>query len=85
MAKVRMYQTEWCPYCRRAEALLRSKGITEIDKINVVLDAKGRAELESITGRRTVPQIFIDDKHVGGCDDLYALDRHGGLEPLLAR
>jgi glutaredoxin 3 len=79
-----MYQVDWCPYCRRAEALLRSKGVTEIEKIDIVLDAKGRAELAGKTGRRTVPQIYIGDTHVGGCDDLYALDRAGGLDRLLA-
>ena len=79
-----MYQTDWCPFCRRAEALLRQKGVVEIEIIDVVLDAKGRAELHAITGRRTVPQIYIGDTHVGGCDDLQALDRVGKLDPLLA-
>lgn len=79
-----MYQTDWCPYCRRAEELLRSKGVTEIEKIDVVLDSKGRAELAAKTGRRTVPQIYIGERHVGGCDELYALDRLGELDPLLA-
>ena len=79
-----MYQTDWCPFCRRAEALLRGKGVVEIELIDVVLDAKGRAELEAKTGRRTVPQIYIGDMHVGGCDDLHALDRAGKLDPLLA-
>ena len=79
-----MYQTDWCPFCRRAEALLRQKGVVEIEVIDVVLDAKGRAELQAKTGRRTVPQIYIGDTHVGGCDDLQALDRAGKLDPLLA-
>ena len=79
-----MYQTDWCPFCRRAEALLRGKGVVEIELIDVVLDAKGRAELEAKTGRRTVPQIYIGDTHVGGCDELHALDRAGKLDPLLA-
>jgi glutaredoxin 3 len=79
-----MYQTDWCPFCRRAEALLRQKGVVEIQMIDVVLDAKGRAELQAKTGRRTVPQIYIGDTHVGGCDDLQALDRAGKLDPLLA-
>jgi len=79
-----MYQTDWCPFCRRAEALLREKGVVEIEMIDVVLDAKGRAELQAKTGRRTVPQIYIGDTHVGGCDDLQALDRAGKLDPLLA-
>ena len=81
---MRMYQTDWCPYCRRAEELLRSKGVTEIEKIEVVLDANGRAELTAKTGRRTVPQIYIGEQHVGGCEELYALDRSGELDPLLA-
>jgi glutaredoxin 3 len=84
VVKVRMYQTDWCPFCRRAEALLRQKGVVEIELIDVVLDAKGRAELAAKTGRRTVPQIYIGDTHVGGCDDLQALDRAGKLDPLLA-
>jgi len=79
-----MYQTDWCPFCRRAEALLRQKGVVEIEMIDVVLDAKGRSELQAKTGRRTVPQIYIGDTHVGGCDDLQALDRAGKLDPLLA-
>lgn len=79
-----MYQTDWCPFCRRAEALLRRKGVVEIEFIEIVLDAKGRAELQAKTGRRTVPQIYIGDTHVGGCDDLHALDRAGKLDPLLA-
>jgi glutaredoxin 3 len=84
VVKVRMYQTDWCPFCRRAEALLRQKGVVEIELIEVVLDARGRAELQAKTGRRTVPQIYIGDTHVGGCDDLHALDRAGKLDPLLA-
>ena len=79
-----MYQTDWCPFCRRAEALLRGKGVVDIELIDVVLDASGRAELQAKTGRRTVPQIYIGDTHVGGCDDLQALDRAGELDPLLA-
>jgi len=79
-----MYQTDWCPFCRRAEALLRAKGVVEIELIEIVLDAKGRAELQARTGRRTVPQIYIGETHIGGCDDLQALDRAGKLEPLLA-
>jgi glutaredoxin 3 len=79
-----MYQTAWCPYCRRAESLLRAKGVREIEMIDIDLGSNGRAELVAKTGRRTVPQIFIDGTHVGGCDDLYELDRRGGLDPLLA-
>ena len=79
-----MYQTEWCPFCRRAEALLRDKGVSEIELITIELDGKGRAALESLTGRRTVPQIYIGERHVGGCDDLHVLDRAGELDALLA-
>ena len=79
-----MYQTDWCPFCRRAEALLRQKGVAEIEMIDIVLDAKGRAEVEADSGRRTVPQIYIGGTHVGGCEELYALDRAGRLDPLLA-
>lgn len=79
-----MYQTDWCPFCRRAEALLRAKGVVELELIEVELDAQGRAELEAKTGRRTVPQIYIGATHVGGCDDLFALDRAGELDSLLA-
>jgi len=78
-----MYVTDWCPFCRRAKELLRSKGVTEIEEIRVELDARGRAALEAKTGRRTVPQIYIGATHVGGCNELYALDRAGRLEPLL--
>lgn len=85
MAKVEMYATEVCPYCVRAEALLRRKGVSEIEKIRVDLDPAKRQEMEArVPGARTVPQIFIDGQHVGGCDDLYELDRQGKLDPLLA-
>lgn len=84
MAKVRMYTTAVCPYCQMAERLLRSKGVAEIDKIRVDADPAQRAEMMEKTGRRTVPQIYIGDRHVGGYDDLAALDREGGLDPLLA-
>jgi len=84
MASVRMYATAVCPYCVRAEQLLRRKGVTEIEKIRVDLDPAQRDHMIEVTGRRTVPQIFIGDRHIGGCDDLYALDRAGGLDPLLA-
>lgn len=79
-----MYQTDWCPFCRRAEALLREKGVVELELIEVELDANGRAGLQAKTGRRTVPQIYIGATHVGGCDDLFALDRAGELDTLLA-
>lgn len=85
MAKVEMYATEVCPYCVRAEALLRRKGVIEIEKIRVDLDPAKRQEMEArVPGARTVPQIFIDGQHVGGCDDLYELDRQGKLDALLA-
>ncbi len=84
MARVIMYATGWCPYCLRAEALLRSKGVHEIDKIRVDVDPARREEMIRKTGRRTVPQIYIGGTHVGGCDELHALDRAGRLDPMLA-
>lgn len=78
-----MYATAVCPYCVRAEALLKRKGVTEIEKIRIDLDPQQRDEMMRLTGRRTVPQIFIGDYHVGGCDDLHALDHEGRLDPLL--
>ena len=84
MAKVVMYSTGVCPYCQMAERLLRSKGVAEIEKIRVDLDPGRRQEMMERTGRRTVPQIYVGDRHVGGFDDLAALDRSGGLDPLLA-
>lgn len=81
---VTMYSTAVCPYCVRAEQLLKQRGVTEIEKIRIDLDAGLRDEMMSRTGRRTVPQIYIGDTHVGGFDDLAALDRAGGLMPLLA-
>lgn len=77
-----MYTTNWCPYCERARRLLRSKGAA-FDEIDVESAAEKRAEMISRSGRRTVPQIFIGDQHVGGSDDLYELDAAGGLDPLL--
>lgn len=82
-AKVVMYSTAVCPYCQRAEALLKARGVTAIEKIRVDLDPARRDEMIEKTGRRTVPQIYIGDTHVGGFDDLSALDRAGKLEPLL--
>lgn len=84
MAKVLMYASGVCPYCVRAEMLLKSKGVADIQKIRVDLDPQQREEMMKITGRRTVPQIFIGTTHVGGYDDLAALDRAGKLDPLLA-
>jgi len=84
MAKVLMYATGVCPFCVRAEMLLKSKGVADIEKIRVDLDQKRREEMMQKTGRRTVPQIFIGTTHVGGYDDLAALDRAGKLDPMLA-
>ena len=84
MAKVLMYSTGVCPYCLMAERLLRSKGVADIEKVRVDLDPARREEMMSRTGRRTVPQIYIGDRHVGGFDDLSALDHGGELGPLLA-
>jgi len=83
-AKVMMYSTGVCPYCVRAEALLRAKGVADIEKIRVDLDPDKRDQMMNRTGRRTVPQIYIGATHVGGYDDLVALDRAGKLDPLLA-
>jgi glutaredoxin 3 len=84
MARILMYATGVCPYCQMAEKLLRAKGVAEIEKVRVDLDPARRDEMMQRTGRRTVPQIYIGDRHVGGYDDLAALDRAGGLDPLLA-
>ena len=83
MARVVMYSTGMCPYCRMAERLLESKGVTAIEKIRVDLEPERRREMMDRTGRRTVPQIYIGATHVGGYDDLAALDHAGGLDPLL--
>ncbi len=83
MARVSMYATGVCPYCQMAERLLRSKGVNDIEKIRVDLDPQRRTEMMEKTGRRTVPQIYIGETHVGGYDDLAALDRAGKLDPLL--
>lgn len=83
MSPVRMYTSAVCPYCQRAEQLLRARGVTEIEKIRIDLDPALRDEMMQITGRRTVPQIFIGDYHIGGCDDLHALDSEGRLAALL--
>ncbi|HEX8601795.1 MAG TPA: glutaredoxin 3 [Pseudoduganella sp.] len=82
-AQVIMYTTAVCPYCIRAERLLESKGIKNIDKIRVDLDPDQRQVMMQKTGRRTVPQIYVGETHVGGFDDLYALDQAGRLDPLL--
>jgi len=82
-AAVLMYTTAVCPYCIRAESFLRSKGVSEIEKIRVDLDPPRRLEMMEKTGRRTVPQIYVGDRHIGGYEDLVALDRAGNLAPLL--
>ena len=83
-AHVVMYSTGTCPFCERAEALLKARGVVNIEKLRVDLEPSRREEMTTRTGRRTVPQIFIGDTHVGGFDDLSALDRAGKLAPLLA-
>jgi len=83
MPRISMYCTAVCPYCVAAERLLKSKGIAEIEKIRIDLQPERRMEMMERTSRRTVPQIYIDDRHVGGFDDLAALDAAGGLDPLL--
>ena len=83
MAAVMMYTSGVCPYCTRAERLLASKGVTKITKIRIDLEPEKRAEMMARTGRRTVPQIYIGDTHVGGYDDLVALDQAGRLDALL--
>jgi glutaredoxin 3 len=85
MAQVLMYSTAVCPYCQRAEALLKARGVTAIEKVRIDLDPTRRDEMIARTGRRTVPQIFVGSTHVGGFDDLSALDREGKLTPLLAQ
>ena len=85
MAKVIMYSTGVCPFCLMAERLLKAKGVASIEKIRVDLEPQRRTEMMERTGRRTVPQIYVNDRHVGGYDDLAALDRAGGLDPLLAQ
>ena len=82
-AKVVMYSKTTCPYCHRAERLLRERGVDDLQIIQIDIERSRRDEMIRRAQRSTVPQIFIDDKHVGGCDDLHALDRAGGLVPLL--
>ncbi len=83
MPNITIYATAVCPYCINAERLLASKGVKEINKIRIDLHPEKRDEMMQRTGRRTVPQIYIDDRHIGGFDDLRALDLAGGLDPLL--
>ena len=79
-----MYTTQVCPFCVRAKALLKQRGVEQINEIRIDLDAQQRQQMMATTGRRTVPQIFIGETYVGGCDELIALDQRGGLLPMLA-
>ena len=83
MQAVKMYTTAVCPYCTRAKQILKSKGVEQIEEVRIDFDVAARNHMMEITGRRTVPQIFIGETHVGGCDDLMGLDANGGLLPLL--
>ena len=83
MQAVKMYTTAVCPFCIRAKQVLKFKGVEQIEEIRIDTDPAQRDQMMQITGRRTVPQIFIGDTHVGGCDDLMALDQRGELVPLL--
>lgn len=85
LPNVLMYTTAYCPYCNNAERLLTNKGVQNIEKIRIDLQPELRHEMMQKTGRRTVPQIYIDHKHIGGFDELRALDLAGGLEPLLVK
>ena len=83
MQRVRMYTTPICPYCTRAKALLKKKGV-QVEEVDVFMNADARTEMETKSqGRKTVPQIFVGETYVGGCDDLYALEQAGKLDPLL--
>jgi glutaredoxin 3 len=83
MTHVKMYTTAICPYCIQAKALLKRRGVAQLEEVRIDLVPGEREHMMQITGRRTVPQIFVGDTHVGGCDDLMALDARGGLVPLL--
>ncbi|NBX61629.1 MAG: glutaredoxin 3 [Betaproteobacteria bacterium] len=83
MTPVKMYTTAVCPYCTRAKQILKARGVSHIEEVRIDLSDQERDRMMALTGRRTVPQIFIGDVHVGGCDDLMALDSRGGLVPLL--
>ena len=85
MSSVKMYTTAVCPYCIRAKQILKARGVADIQEIRVDMDPGERQHMMAVTGRRTVPQIFIGDTHVGGCDDLHELEARGGLDPLLGR
>lgn len=83
MQAVKMYTTAVCPYCTRAKQLLKARGVEQIEEVRIDTDPQAREHMMTVTGRRTVPQIFIGSTHVGGCDDLMALDAQGALAPLL--
>jgi glutaredoxin 3 len=83
MLPIKMYTTAVCPYCNRAKQFLKARGVEHIDEVRIDLSPDERDQMMALTGRRTVPQIFIGQTHVGGCDDLMALDSRGGLMPLL--
>jgi glutaredoxin 3 len=83
MPQVKMYTSNWCPYCSRAKALLQQRGVTDLQELVVDGQPALRAHMTALTGRTSVPQIFIGDTHVGGCDDLHALDARGELLPML--
>ncbi len=83
MNPVKIYSSDYCPYCHRAKALLRARGVQQWEEIVVDGQPDVRARMKDLTGRTSVPQIFVGDTHVGGCDDLHALDARGGLLPLL--
>ena len=83
MPSIKMYTTGYCPYCTRAKQFLQAKGVAQIEEIRIDTDAAARIVMMEVTGRRTVPQIFIGATHVGGYDDLVALDKSGGLQALL--
>jgi glutaredoxin 3 len=83
MQPVKMYTTAVCPFCIRAKQILKSRGVEAIEEIRIDMQPEERMKMMEMTGRRTVPQIFIGETHVGGCDDLMALDSRGGLLPLL--
>jgi len=85
MQVVKMFTTQVCPFCIRAKMLLKQRGVAAIEEIRIDLDPEQRDHMMAITGRRTVPQIFIGDTHVGGCDDLIDLDKRGELLPLLGQ
>jgi len=84
MTPVKMYTTAVCPYCVRAKQILKARGVEHIEEVRIDLSSEQRDHMMNLTGRRTVPQIFIGNQHVGGCDDLHALDHDGKLDPMLA-